>query len=88
MSLVQITAGRAILDALLDVPDLNVVMSSVEPRGPDRWKVAAYASDAAVEAATALGAQVRVVLPTADDAAQRQDTAATIARERAERGER
>lgn len=87
MGLVQIIVPEEIVRELMNVPDLNVVRSSVESRGEGRWKVAAYASDEAIEAATALGAEVRVMLPTEQDVEQRQQVATTIADLRAERGE-
>ncbi|MDQ4104697.1 MAG: hypothetical protein M3186_13665 [Actinomycetota bacterium] len=87
MGLVQITGTEEIVRAVMNVPDLNIVQSSVEPRGEGKWKVAAYASDDAIDAATALGAEVQVVLPTDRDIEHRQQIAGTIAQLRAERGE-
>lgn len=87
MGLVQIIVPEENVRELMNVPDLNIVRSSVEPRGEGRWKVAAYASDAAIDAATALGAEVRVMLPTEQDVEHRQQIATTIAALRAERGE-
>jgi hypothetical protein len=87
MGLVQIIGAEEIVRALMNVPDLNIVRSSVEPRGVGRWKVAAYASDEAIDAATALGAEVQVVLSTERDVQHRQQIASTIAQLRTERGE-
>jgi hypothetical protein len=87
MGLVQITGTEEIVRAVMNVPDLNIVQSSVEPRGEGQWKVAAYASDDAIDAATALGAEVQVVLPTNRDIEHRQQIARTIAQLRTERGE-
>jgi hypothetical protein len=66
---------------------LNVVRSSFDALGEGRWKAAAYASDEAVEAARALGADVRIMVPTDVETAQRQQLAARIAQERTQRGE-
>lgn len=87
MGLVQVTGNDEIVRALTAIPGLNIVRSSVEPRGEGKWKVAAYASDEAIEAATALGAEVRVLLPTELDVQHRRETAAALARVRSERGE-
>jgi hypothetical protein len=87
MGLVQITGTEEIIRAVMNVPDLNIVQSSVEPRSEEQWKVAAYASDDAIDAATALGAEVQVVLPTNQDIEHRQQIAGTIAQLLIERGE-
>ena len=63
MGLVQITGTEEIVRAVMNVPDLNIVQSRVEPRGEGQRKVAAYASDDAIDAATALGAEVRSCCP-------------------------
>ena len=44
MGLVQITGTEEIVRAVMNVPDLNIVQSRVEPRGEGQRKVAAYAS--------------------------------------------
>jgi hypothetical protein len=87
MGLVQIIGAEEVVRAVMNVPDLNIVQSSVEPRGEGKWKVAAYASDDAIDAATALGAEVQVMLPTERDIEHRQQITDTIAQLRTERGE-
>jgi hypothetical protein len=62
MGLVQITGAEEVVRAVMNVPDLNIVQSSVEPRGEGKWKVAAYASDDAIDAATALVRQPDFVI--------------------------
>jgi hypothetical protein len=85
-ALIEIIGSEQLLRVVADVPDLNVVQSSVEPRGEYRWKVAAYASDDAVDAAVALGAEVHVLLSTQQDLEQRRELAGTIAEELVRRG--
>jgi hypothetical protein len=87
VSLVQIEAPQEILRALRSVPDLNMVRSSVEPRGEGRWKVAAYASDEAIAAAEELGAEVRIMVATEALAEHRTRLARQIQQGRIERGE-
>ncbi|MEU1284245.1 hypothetical protein [Kitasatospora sp. NPDC005856] len=87
MSLVQIEGSEEVLRAVQDVPELHLVRSSLEPRADHRYKVAAYASDRAVEAAVAQGARVTVLLSSEGAAEHHARMSAAIGRGRAERGE-
>ncbi|MEV6975011.1 hypothetical protein [Kitasatospora sp. NPDC093806] len=75
MSLIQIEGSSEVLRAVQEIPELHVVKSSVETGADGRYRVAAYASDQAVEAAIAQGANVYVVLST-EEASQRHERVA------------
>ncbi|AUY52592.1 hypothetical protein [Streptomyces sp. CB01881] len=87
MSLVQIEGSEDVLRAVQGIPELHLVRSSLEARSDYQYKVAAYASDRAVEAAVAQGAQVTVLLSSEGVDEHRARTSAVIGRGYAERGE-
>ncbi|MFC5890639.1 hypothetical protein RMN57_00050 [Kitasatospora sp. CM 4170] len=87
MSLVQIEGSEEVLRAVQLLPELHMVRSSLETRPDDQYKVAAYASDQAVEAAIAEGARVTVLLSSESAADQHARMSAVIGRGYAERGE-
>jgi hypothetical protein len=87
MALVQIIGDKNVLRELAAVPDLNIVQSSAHPYGEGLWKVAAYSSDQAIEAARALGAEVQVLMSTEAHAEHRRDVAHAIMQQRAARRE-
>lgn len=86
MALIEIVASEQLVRVVAEIPGLTVVQSSFEPCGEYRWKFAAYASDEAVDAAVASGAEVHVLLSTQEDLEQRRELAGTIAEQRAKRG--
>ncbi|MFD0275367.1 hypothetical protein ACFVHB_15880 [Kitasatospora sp. NPDC127111] len=87
MSLVQIEGSEEVLRAVQGIPELHLVRSSLETRADYRYKVAAYASDQAVEAAVAQGAEVTVLLSSEDAADHHARMSAVIGQGYAERGE-
>ncbi|MCU7821143.1 hypothetical protein [Kitasatospora sp. DSM 101779] len=87
MSLVQIEGSEEVLRAVQGIPELHLVRSSLEARSDDRYKVAAYASDQAVEAAVAQGAQVTVMLSSEGVDEHHARMSAVIGQGYAERGE-
>ncbi|MEU6237486.1 hypothetical protein [Kitasatospora sp. NPDC047058] len=87
MSLVQIEGSEDVLRAVQDIPELHLVRSSLEARTDYRYKVAAYASDQAVDAAVAQGAEVTVLLSSEGAAEHHARVSAEIGRGYAERGE-
>ncbi len=62
MHLIRITASSEVLSGLTDVPELNVVKSSVDEVGGGQFSVGAYASDAAIQEIGRRGARVEVLL--------------------------
>ncbi len=88
MAFIEITATEDVLRALYGMPDVRIVKTSFQPGDYETWTCSAYCSDEAVDAVTALGAKVRILLSTEQDAQQWQRVATDIARVQAERGER
>ncbi|WP_190211648.1 hypothetical protein [Kitasatospora indigofera] len=87
MSLVQIEGSEDVLRSVQGIPELHLVRSSLEARSGHRYKVAAYGSDRAVEAAVAQGAQVKVLLSSEGVDEHHTRMSAVIGQGYTERGE-
>ncbi|MEV8097959.1 hypothetical protein [Kitasatospora sp. NPDC085879] len=87
MSLVQIAGSAEVLRAVVAMPEIQDVRASLVTLDDGNLRVAAYASDEAVEAAVAAGAVVVVLISTEAVAGQQSRLAAAIEQGRGARGE-
>jgi hypothetical protein len=66
VSLIQIQGSPDVLRGLYDIEGLKIVRRSVKQHADTSWTVGGYATEAAIEAVRARGADVEVLATTAE----------------------